>query len=64
MQTGAWTLGPDGRPSAGSLGVLLGVVLGAAAVANRPRRSWAVSTEIMVDFCTPVSRAGCTLTAH
>jgi uncharacterized protein (TIGR00369 family) len=64
MQTGPWTLGPDGRASAGSLGVLLDVVLGGAAVANRPPQTWAVSTEIQVDFCTPLPAGHATLSAQ
>jgi uncharacterized protein (TIGR00369 family) len=51
MRTGVWSTGTDGRPSPGSLGVLLDDVAGYAVVAARPPGHWAVSVELHVDFC-------------
>jgi uncharacterized protein (TIGR00369 family) len=64
METGPWVLGPDGRPSFGSLGVLIDVILGYPVVTARPAGGWAVSTEISVDFCAPVPADGSVLQAE
>jgi uncharacterized protein (TIGR00369 family) len=63
METGPWTMGPGGRPALGSLGVLLDVVLGAAAIANRPPGFWAVTTQILLDACAPMPSDGSPLSA-
>ena len=61
MRTGDWMLSPDGEPCRGSLGVLADDILGYAVVAERPDGHWAVSTEISVDFCSPLPVDGSTL---
>lgn len=63
MATGPWILGPAGRPALGSLGVLLDVVLGAAAIANRPEGWWAVTTEILLEAGGPLPTDGSGLVA-
>jgi uncharacterized protein (TIGR00369 family) len=50
MTTGPWSTGPDGRPCAGSLGVLVDNVLGYAIQSRRPKHQWSVSTEISIDL--------------
>jgi uncharacterized protein (TIGR00369 family) len=64
METGSWVIGPDGHPSAGSLGVLIDDVLGYPVVHSRPAGHWAASTEISVDFCAPVPSDGSPLRAE
>ena len=49
MPTGPWLHGADGRPTAGSLGVLLDDVVGYAVLLGRPSGTWSVSSEISVD---------------
>jgi uncharacterized protein (TIGR00369 family) len=57
MRTGPWMLAPDGRPAAGSIGVLTDVVLGGALVAARQPGMWGATTEMSIDFgaALPVS---------
>jgi uncharacterized protein (TIGR00369 family) len=50
MTTGTWSVGPDERPCAGSLGVLVDNVLGYAIQTRQPKHRWSVSTEISIDF--------------
>ena len=64
METGSWVLGPDGRPSVGSLGVLVDDVLGYPIVHARPEGCWATSIEISVDFCASLPRDGSPLQAE
>jgi acyl-coenzyme A thioesterase PaaI-like protein len=40
------------------------VVLGGSVVANRHAEHWAVTTEISVDFCSPIRADASTLTAQ
>jgi uncharacterized protein (TIGR00369 family) len=63
MLIGPWTLGPTGRPALGSLGVLVDVVFGAAAVAHRPAGWWAVTTEIQLDAGGALPELGSRLSA-
>lgn len=58
MQSGPWNLGPDGRGSAGSLGVLVDDMLGYLPAIHRPEGLWAVSTQIHIDFAGPVPTDG------
>lgn len=64
MQTGSWTEGPDGRPSFGSLGVLVDDMLGYAIVKARPEGYWATSTEIHVEFSDHIPLDGTPLYAE
>ena len=64
MQTGPWTVGPDGRPSFGSLGVLVDDMLGYAIVRARPDGHWATSTEIHVEFSDHLPHDGSALFAE
>ncbi|WP_051247569.1 PaaI family thioesterase [Nocardioides halotolerans] len=57
-------VGPDGRPSAGALGVLVDEVLGYAIMASLPAGSWSISTEIWVDLLRPVPPVGTTVRAE
>src|ERR1700749_2390201 len=54
MPTGPWLRGPDGRPSAAGLGVLVDDVLGQAALINRWPGLWSVTTELAVDVAAPL----------
>lgn len=63
MTTGTWSLGPDGRAAAGSLGVLVDNVLGYAIMASLPAQSWSISTEIWLDLLAPLPDDGALLTA-
>src|SRR6476660_6523591 len=53
MDVGPWLV-VDGRPAAGSLGVLMDDVLGQAVIVGRPGGHWAVTTELAVDVCAPL----------
>jgi uncharacterized protein (TIGR00369 family) len=64
MRTGGWVLSPDGEPCRGSLGVLADDLLGYAVIAEGPRGHWGVSTEISVEFCSPLPVDGSTLYAE
>lgn len=64
MTTGPWSAAPDGRPCAGSLGVLVDNVLGYAIQARRPEHQWSVSTEISIDFLSEVPTDGSPLYAE
>ncbi len=64
MLTGPWTVGPDGAPAPGTLGVLADVVWGGGAVACAPPGLWGVSTEMTVGFGAPVPADGSRLTAR
>ncbi|WP_344112956.1 PaaI family thioesterase [Kribbella alba] len=64
MTTGPWSAGPDGRPCAGSLGVLVDNVLGYAIQTRRPEHSWSVSTEISIDFLADFPTDGSPLYAE
>lgn len=55
--------GPDGRPSAGSLGVLVDDVTGYTVIDGLLGGSWSVSTEIWIDLLGPVPATG-TLSAR
>src|SRR6478672_5645143 len=57
MDVGPWLV-VDGRPAAGSLGVLMDDVLGQAVIVGRPGGHWAVTTELAVDVCAPLPSAG------
>jgi uncharacterized protein (TIGR00369 family) len=57
MSAGQWLTGYDGRPCAGSLGVLIDDVLGYAVVAVGPPEHWSVSTEITIDVVGPIDPA-------
>ena len=57
METGPWVV-VDGRPAAGSLGVLMDDVLGQAVIGGRPAGHWAVTTELTVDVCAPLPSSG------
>lgn len=50
MPQGPWLNGPDGRPPAGVLGVLIDNVLGYAIMLRRPTGRWSVSAEISLDL--------------
>jgi uncharacterized protein (TIGR00369 family) len=58
MGTGSWATGPDGQPCAGSVGVLADVALGYPVVAAGGASRWAVSIELVVDFCAPLPQDG------
>ena len=58
MSCGPWAAGPDGRPSAGVLGVLLDAVLGQATLVGRAPDGWALTTELAVDLAGPVPLEG------
>ncbi|MCU1438553.1 MAG: PaaI family thioesterase [Naasia sp.] len=64
MTTGPWMLGPEGTPSAGSLGVLVDDVFGYAVMAAKPEGLWGVSTDIFVEFCAPLPTDGSPLRAE
>lgn len=64
MQTGEWVDGPDGRPSFGSLGVLIDDMLGYAIVRARPAGHWATSTEIHAEFSDHIPDDGTALHAE
>lgn len=51
-------LGPDGRPSAGALGVLVDDVTGYAVIDGLVGGSWSVSTEIWLDLVGAVPAVG------
>ncbi len=57
MAVGPWLV-VDGRPAAGSLGVLMDDVLGQAVIVGRPEGHWAVTTELTVDVCSPLPSTG------
>jgi acyl-coenzyme A thioesterase PaaI-like protein len=57
MDVGPWLV-VDGRPAAGSLGVLMDDVLGQAVIGGRPEGHWAVTTELTVDVCAPLPPRG------
>lgn len=57
MEAGPWLV-VDGRPAAGSLGVLMDDVLGQAAIVGRPEGHWAVTTELAIDVCAPLPSSG------
>jgi acyl-coenzyme A thioesterase PaaI-like protein len=57
MAVGPWLV-VDGRPAAGSLGVLMDDVLGQAVIVGRPEGHWAVTTELTVDVCAPLPSTG------
>jgi len=63
MPTGPAFLGPDGRPAAGALGVLVDDVTGYAVIDGLVGGSWSVSTEIWLDLLGPVPATG-TLSAR
>lgn len=63
MPMGPAFLGPDGRPSAGALGVLVDDVTGYAVIDGLIGGSWSVSTEIWLDLLATVPGSG-TLSAH
>jgi uncharacterized protein (TIGR00369 family) len=58
MQTGAWLRAASGTPSPGALGVLMDVVLGGAAMQDRPTDSWAVTTHLSLHFARPLPTDG------
>jgi acyl-coenzyme A thioesterase PaaI-like protein len=58
MPMGPAFLGPDGRPSAGALGVLVDDVTGYAVIDGLVGGSWSVSTEIWLDLLGPVPATG------
>jgi acyl-coenzyme A thioesterase PaaI-like protein len=58
MPTGPAFLGPDGRPAAGALGVLVDDVTGYAVIDGLLGGSWSVSTEIWLDLIGPVPATG------
>jgi uncharacterized protein (TIGR00369 family) len=58
MPTGPWLRGPDGRPSAAGLGVLLDDVLGQAVLTSRPGGLWSVTTELNIDVTAPLPSDG------
>src|SRR6201996_1764543 len=58
MPTGPWLRGPDGRPSAAGLGVLLDDVLGQAVLIKRPAGLWSVTTELNIDVVAPLPADG------
>lgn len=58
QESGPWSVGPDGRPGLGSLGVLLDAVLGQATINARPAGHWPVTTELAVDLTGPVPGRG------
>ena len=58
MPTGPWLRGPDGRPSAAGLGVLLDDVLGQAVLTSRPDGLWSVTTELNIDVTAPLPADG------
>lgn len=64
MPTARWMVGPDGRPSAGALGVLLDAVLGQAMLLPRPVDGWAVTTELAADLVAPVPLDGSPVTVE
>lgn len=64
MTCGPWTLDPDGQPSVGALGVLVDDVFGCAVIAHRPDDSWGITTEISLDFCSPLPADGSDVTAQ
>jgi YD repeat-containing protein len=57
MEAGPWLV-VDGRPAAGSLGVLMDDVLGQAVIVGRPEGHWAVTTELTIDVCAPLPCTG------
>jgi acyl-coenzyme A thioesterase PaaI-like protein len=63
MPTGPAFLGPDGRPSAGALGVLVDDVTGYAVIDGLVGGSWSVSVEIWLDLLAPLPATG-TLSAR
>ncbi|MGW6356319.1 PaaI family thioesterase [Streptomyces sp. NPDC055092] len=63
MATGRWLNGPEQRPLAGSLGVLVDNVLGYAIMLDRPRDRWSVSSEISIDLCRALPADGSRLRA-
>src|SRR5688572_524684 len=64
MHAGPWTLGADGRPAVGALGVLADNVLGYAVMASLTPGSWSISTEIWIDLVGPVPTLETKLTAE
>lgn len=64
MATGPWTVGPDRHPAPGSLGVLIDVVWGGAAVAAGPSGLWGVSTDMHASFARPLPADGSRVVAH
>lgn len=63
MAVGSWTVWPDGRPCAGSLGVVLDDALGFSVFRARPPDTGAVTTEISVDVVAPGPWSGAGLVA-
>jgi acyl-coenzyme A thioesterase PaaI-like protein len=64
MLTGEWLRNAAGRPSRGSMFVLIDDVFGVAAMGHRPAERWAVTTEISVDFLSDPPSDGRTLSAN
>lgn len=64
MELGAWSTGPDGRVSLGTLGVFADEVLGYALMASLPQGSWSISTEIWLDLVTDLPAPGSAITGH
>ena len=58
MSTGPWLRGPDGRPSAAGLGVLLDDVLGQAVLVRRLPGLWSVTTELNIDLAMALPADG------
>jgi acyl-coenzyme A thioesterase PaaI-like protein len=58
MPTGPWLRGPDGRPSAAGLGVLLDDVLGQAVLIRRLPGLWSVTTELNIDVAMALPADG------
>jgi uncharacterized protein (TIGR00369 family) len=54
MALGPWLAEPDGLRAAGSVGVLVDDVFGGVLLTNRPPGHWASSTELSVDFVSPM----------
>lgn len=63
MPLGPAFCGPDGRPAAGALGVLVDDVTGYAVIDGLLGGSWSVSTEIWLDLLAPLPATG-TLSAR
>lgn len=63
MQTGAWLERQPGSASSGGIGVLMDDTLGAAAMVGRPENTWAVTTELALNFIHPLTSDGSLITA-
>lgn len=59
MPIGTWLRGPAGRPTAGSIGVLVDAALGHAIIRHSDPPRWSVATELTLHVFAPTPEKGC-----